>query len=56
TEAVRQICEMAFRDLRLRSITGEVFKENLASIRVLEKNGFSLKETEDARLFFISSR
>ena len=45
TEAVRQICGIAFRELVLERIIGEVFPENLASARVLEKNGFRLKET-----------
>ena len=45
TEAVRQICRIAFRELALERIIGEVFPENLASARVLEKNGFQLEET-----------
>ena len=47
TEAVRQICGIAFRELALERIIGEVFPENLASARVLEKNGFRLEETKD---------
>ena len=46
TKAVRQICEIAFRKLMLERIIGEVFPENLASARVLEKNGFRLEETK----------
>ena len=46
TEAVRQICEMAFHELSLECIIGEVFPENRASERVLEKNGFRLEETK----------
>ena len=46
TEAVRQICEIAFRKLTLERIIGEVFPENLASARVLKKNGFRLEETK----------
>lgn len=46
TEAVRQVCEVAFRELALQRIVGEVFPENLASARVLEKNGFRLNETK----------
>ena len=46
TEAVRQICGIAFRELALERIVGEVFPENLASARVLEKNGFRLEETK----------
>ena len=45
TEAVRQICTIAFRELALERIVGEVFPENLASARVLEKNGFLLEKT-----------
>ena len=41
TEAVRQICGIAFQELALERIIGEVFPENLASARVLEKNGRS---------------
>ena len=44
TEAVRQICEIAFRELALDQIIGQVFLENAASARVLEKNGFLLEE------------
>ena len=46
TEAVRQICTIAFQELALERIIGEVFPENLASARVLEKNGFRLEETK----------
>ena len=46
TEAVRQICTIAFRELALERIVGEVFPENLASARVLEKNGFRMQETK----------
>ena len=43
TEAVRQICEFAFQELALELIVGQVFPENIASARVLEKNGFHLE-------------
>ena len=46
TEAVLQICGIAFQELALERIIGEVFPENLASARVLEKNGFRLEETK----------
>ena len=46
TEAVRQICGISFRELALDRIIGEVFPENLASARVLEKNGFQLERTK----------
>ena len=45
TESVRQICEIAFRELELQQIIGNVFPENVASARVLEKNGFQLNGT-----------
>lgn len=45
TEAVRQICKIAFQELKLEQIIGQVFPENVASARVLEKNGFRLEET-----------
>ena len=41
----RAIGGIAFRELALERIIGEVFPENLASARVLEKNGFLLEET-----------
>lgn len=43
TEAVRQICEIAFNELDIVRITGLVFGPNIASKRVLEKNGFTLE-------------
>ena len=46
TEAVLQICGIAFQELALERIIGEVFPENLASARMLEKNGFRLEETK----------
>ena len=46
TEAVRKICGMAFQEMALERIIGEVFPENLASARVLEKNGFQLERTK----------
>ena len=46
TEAVRQICTIAFQELALERIIGEVFPENLASARVLEKNEFRMEETK----------
>jgi RimJ/RimL family protein N-acetyltransferase len=46
TEAVRQICGIAFQELALERIIGEVFPENLASARVLEKNGFQMDGTK----------
>ena len=45
TEAVRQICGIVFQELAFDRIIGQVFPENVASVRVLEKNGFRLEET-----------
>ena len=41
TEAVHQICDIAFSELDIFRITGLVFAPNIASMRVLEKNGFA---------------
>ncbi len=41
TEAVRQICGIAYRELALERIIGEVFPENLASARVLGPGAFT---------------
>ena len=43
TEAVSQICNLAFSSLDIIRITGMVHEPNIASIRVLEKNGFHLE-------------
>ena len=43
TEAVRQVCSIAFKVLSLEQITANVFQPNIASIRVLLKNGFKYK-------------
>ena len=40
TEAVRQICDAAFSELDIVRITGLVYAPNVASQKVLEKNGF----------------
>ncbi len=56
TEAVRQMCGAAFRDLALSSISAEVFRENLASVRVLEKNGFSLKEDASGAMLVLQKQ
>lgn len=41
TEAVRQICDVAFTELDIIRITGLVYAPNVASQRVLEKNSFA---------------
>ena len=43
TEAVRQICEIAFEKLDIVRITGLVYEPNIASRKVLEKNNFLLE-------------
>lgn len=43
TEAVRQICEIAFNELDILRIAGNVFEPNMASRRVLENAGFELE-------------
>lgn len=43
TQAAKQICEIAFADLDIIRITGLVYEPNIASRRVLEKNGFVLE-------------
>ena len=40
TEAVSQICKTAFRELSVDRIVAKVHESNVASFRVLEKNGF----------------
>ena len=44
TEAVKQICPIAFKVLSLEQITANVFHPNIASIRLLQKNGFKYKD------------
>lgn len=43
SEAVRQICEIAFETLDIIRITGLVYEPNIASRKVLERNGFLLE-------------
>jgi len=43
TEAVKQICKIAFSELDIIRITGLVYEPNIASRRVLEKNDFELE-------------
>ncbi len=45
TEAVSQLCKIAFEELELERITGRVFAPNIASQKVLEKCGFQLEGT-----------
>jgi len=43
TDAVRAYVDYAFRELKLKRLTAHTFEFNLASARVLEKNGFKLE-------------
>ena len=43
TEAVKQVCTIAFKVLSFEQITANVFQPNIASIKVLLKNGFKYK-------------
>lgn len=43
TEAVRQICKIAFQELDIIRITGLVYEPNIASRKLLERNGFVLE-------------
>mgnify|MGYP000146317199 CR=1 FL=1 len=43
TGAVRQLCAQVFARTDILRIGAEVFAENLASCRVLEKSGFQLE-------------
>lgn len=51
TEAVRQICKLAFLKLDIIRISGAVYEPNIASRRVLEKNGFSLEGVRKNAVF-----
>lgn len=43
SEAVKWLCEYAFRELELTRLTAHVFSFNLRSEKVLQKNGFQLE-------------
>lgn len=43
TQAVQQMCQLAFENMGVTRITGLVFEPNIASRRVLEKNNFVLE-------------
>jgi len=43
TEAIKQICEIAFEKLNIVRIFAEPYETNLGSRRVLEKSGFKLE-------------
>lgn len=41
---IRRICEITFETLKIIRITGYVCEPNIASGKVLEKNGFLLED------------
>lgn len=45
SEALRQIVEMAFGEMRLERLEARIYKGNVASRRIFEKNGFLLEGT-----------
>lgn len=47
TDAVRQICEIAFAELGVVRIQAKVFETNISSKKVLEKAGFTLESILD---------
>jgi len=47
TETARRCLDYGFKDLGIQRIVGRAMKENISSIKVLEKNGMTLKETFD---------
>ncbi|MDI5789154.1 GNAT family N-acetyltransferase [Bacillus licheniformis] len=49
TEAVKLMVEFAFHDLKLHRIEAGVMPRNIASIRVLEKAGFTKKASPGKR-------
>ena len=51
SEAVKQICELAFQQLNIYRIQATTFEENFASRKVLEKNGFELEGTLKNHIF-----
>jgi [ribosomal protein S5]-alanine N-acetyltransferase len=51
TGAVGQIVSMAFEDYNLLRLYAEVFENNVASARVLEKNGFSLEAKFNSAIY-----
>lgn len=51
TQAVEEICRIAFNELDVARISGDVYSLNTASRRVLEKNGFVLEGIRKNALF-----
>lgn len=51
TEAIQLIVEYCFNVLNLRKIIASAYEPNVASIRVLEKNGFKMNGRQEEHLF-----
>ncbi len=51
TQVVALICNTVFKELSLQRIIGKVYEPNVASARVLEKNGFTRKSTHPDAIF-----
>lgn len=47
TETAKRCLDYGFKDLGIQRIVGRAMKENTSSIKVLEKNGMTFKETFD---------
>lgn len=47
TEMVKALIEIAHSDSRVNSIIAHTYPVNVASVKVLEKNGFTLVETDE---------
>ena len=51
TKAVKEICNISFSQLDIIRITGLIYEPNIASSRVLEKNGFILEGAMKKAIF-----
>ena len=56
TEAVATLIDYAFSAQQLETLTASCRSKNVASRRVMEKNGFLLQEQSDSRLWFSLTR
>ena len=50
TETIRQLVEIGFDELGLVRLEAEVYEYNMASVRILEKNGFEREGTLRSRV------
>ena len=56
TEAVRQMIVLSFENLGLHCLKASCAKENIASRRIMQKNGFLLVTQTKTRLWYALSR